>query len=343
MLPDRNAVRMSTDAWSSPVEVRQLRALLAVVEHGSVTAAALALGLAQSTVSEALSSLDRATGTPALLRKRGTQATMLTDAGEALLPHARRVLQEIDAMHRAVARVTHGAHANVHVIANESVSTYLLAPALTALRKRWPKVRFSVTVGTCAQVRAAIGAGQCDVGMLLEEPTATAALEAAARRRNGAVVSVVMPDIPLVLFGQDRQPLVRRSGAVRRDALAPYSLFLADSSGDFHDLVRRYFASDGLPGPQLQSVGSIEGVKRGVEADAFALGLLPEFAVAEDIRAGRVRALALIPPPPRMQLLALLPAAPSDAHPAIPDLVGQICTPAPAAAAYRPRNAGANK
>jgi molybdate transport repressor ModE-like protein len=326
MLPDQSADRMSSDAWSSPVEVRQLRALLAVVEHGSVTAAALALGLAQSTVSEALSSLDRATGTPVLLRKRGAQATMLTDAGEALLPHARRVLQEIDAMHRAVARVTRGAHANVHVIANESISTYLLAPALSALRKRWPKVRFSVTVGTCAHVRAAIATGQCDIGFLLEASAAMEGLEAAGRRRGGGA-TVVVPDVPLVIFGRLVQPLVRRAAPVRRDALAAYPLFVAESTGDFHDLVRGYFTADGLPCPQLQAAGSVEGVKRGVEADASALGLLPEYAVAEDIRARRVQALALSPPPPRVQLVALLPASPAETHPAIPDLVDELCRP----------------
>ena len=70
----------------SALEVRQLRAFLALVDHGSVSAAALALGLAQSTVSEALAALERAVGAPIVLRRRGAQPTALTAAGEALLP-----------------------------------------------------------------------------------------------------------------------------------------------------------------------------------------------------------------------------------------------------------------
>lgn len=304
--------RVSASGWSSPVEVRQLRAFLAVVEHGSVSAAALALGLAQSTVSEALASLDRAAGTPTLLRRRGAHAIALTDAGTALLPHARRVLQEIDAMHLAVARVARGAHASVHVVANESVSTYLLAPAIAALRRRWPNVRFSVAVGTCASVRAAVAAGQCDLGLLLE-----------ANAEAGPSAAVLAPGIPLVVFAGETHPLLCRPAAVARGALAPYPLYVADSAGDFHDLVQRYFAADGLPGPQLQPVGSIEGVKRGVSADASALGLLPHYAVAEDLGAGRVRGLTLLPAPPRMGLVALRPASPAaaGAHPVIPDLL----------------------
>jgi hypothetical protein len=38
------------------------------------------------------------------------------------------------------APVTRSAHAQVHAMANESPSTYLLAPALATLRKRWPPV-----------------------------------------------------------------------------------------------------------------------------------------------------------------------------------------------------------
>lgn len=73
----------------SAVEIRQLRAFVALVEHGSVTAAAQVLGLAQSTMSETLSSLERAVGSAILLRRRGAHEIARTSAGEALLPYAR--------------------------------------------------------------------------------------------------------------------------------------------------------------------------------------------------------------------------------------------------------------
>src|SRR5262245_27670518 len=131
------------------LEVRQLRALVALVDHGSVTAAARALGVAQSTVSEALSALERALGACVLVRRRGAAGGALTPAGGALLPYARGVLAALEEGQAAVAAVARDARASVEVLANESVSTYLLPGALGALRRRWPHTRFAVTVGAC--------------------------------------------------------------------------------------------------------------------------------------------------------------------------------------------------
>ena len=66
------------------LEVRHCRVLVAVSDNGGVAAAARALGLAQSTVSETLLSLERVVGGPVTFRRPGREAT-LTPAAEALL------------------------------------------------------------------------------------------------------------------------------------------------------------------------------------------------------------------------------------------------------------------
>ena len=119
----------------STVEVRQLKAFVALVEQGSVTAAAQTLGVAQSTMSEALSSLERALGTSLFLRRRGSHELVLTEAGNALLPHARSVLDLLAAAHVAVASVTTGARARVAIATNESLSTYIVGPQLDIMRR----------------------------------------------------------------------------------------------------------------------------------------------------------------------------------------------------------------
>jgi DNA-binding transcriptional LysR family regulator len=308
--------RIRATAWNSALEVRQLRAFLAVVERGSLSAAATALGLAQSTVSEALASLDRAMGTPTIRRKRGTIATALTEAGEALLPHAKRVLREIDAAHRAVASVSSEARASIAIVANESVSTYLLAPSLAALRARWPNVRVAVTVGTCDGVRSAVASAHADVGLLLQEIGAPPSGHALA-------TDTLSHDVRLVAFCGADHALARRAGRIARQEIAAFPLLIADAAGDFHELVHRYFEADGLPGPPLESAGTIEGVKRGVTGDRRALGLLPHYAVAGDLD-GPMRALDLHPAPPRMQVVALRPVDRAADHPLVVELIRQL-------------------
>ena len=301
------------------VEARQLRAFVALVDRGSVTAAADALGLAQSTVSESLLSLERALGAPLTVRGRRAADVLLTPAGQALLPHARGVLAALEAAQVAVAGATTSAHAAIDVVANESVSSYVLPGVLAALRVAWPNTRFSVSVALCPGVRDGVADGEFDVGLLLEAEGAAPPLRAGVER------TTVWADVSLEVFAGPAHPLARSHPAggghsVRRDVLADYPLFVSDAAGDFHALVRRFFEVDGLPGPHMQPTGSIEAVKRGVTADARALGLLPSYAVADELRAGRFVAVPLHPAPPRMRLDALVLTA-RPRHPALDELL----------------------
>ena len=80
-------------------EVRQLRALLAVVDSGTFTGAADVLGVSQASVSRTVAALERALGTRVL--QRTTRETSLTPVGAQVVGHARRVLEEVAAIRRA--------------------------------------------------------------------------------------------------------------------------------------------------------------------------------------------------------------------------------------------------
>src|SRR5215207_119375 len=306
------------------LEVRQLRAFVALVEQGSVTAAAQSLGLAQSTVSESLSALERALGTPLFLRRRGMHELVLTDAGDALLPHAEEVLATINAAHAAVANATTRVRARIAIATNESLSTYVLAPHLEVMRRQWPNTTFEVSVVMCTAIRAGVEGGEYDLGISLQP------MEDAVGRVD-AERMVVSDDVPLVIFSQPGHPLMRggRSVAVRRDALGDHTLYLSDAAGDFHQLVRRFLEVDGLPGPHLQPTGSIESVKRAVFGDPSAFGMLPAYALLDEFREGRLIPVAVQPAPPRMRLEALLSWTRAQ-HPATRQLLDAVCGAFPA-------------
>lgn len=82
-------------------EVRQLRALLAVVDGGTFTAAGDLLGTSQASVSRSIAALERALGARVL--HRTTREVALTPVGTQVVGHARRVLQEVAAVRRAAA------------------------------------------------------------------------------------------------------------------------------------------------------------------------------------------------------------------------------------------------
>lgn len=76
------------------LDLRQFRALRAISEHGSVAAAARALGWSQPTVSHHLAGLGRATGADVIESSAG--GTTLTTAGRLWLPHASAVVDRAD-------------------------------------------------------------------------------------------------------------------------------------------------------------------------------------------------------------------------------------------------------
>jgi DNA-binding transcriptional LysR family regulator len=278
-------------------------------------------------VSEAIASLERALGAQLILRRRNNSDTPLTPAGRALLPHARAVLDAVGKARLAVADTTHTARARIEIIANESVSTYVLPSALTALRASWPNTQFSVSVGTCSMVREGVLGGDFELGLLLEPRSTDHRVGAGPTSLSQSVDWLSIDEaVALVVFAKPTHPLTRRSRstpAVRRADLAGYTLFMSDAAGDFHGLVRQFVAADRLGGNTLEATGTVEGVKRAVTVGERALGILPAYAVAEELARGSFVQVEVRPAPPRMRLGALLSTSRAR-HPAAHELLVAI-------------------
>jgi DNA-binding transcriptional LysR family regulator len=216
----------------------------------------------------------------------------------------------------AVAEAASRARGSLAVIANESVGTYILPPALVRLRAKWPGMQVSVSIGTCADVREGVAQGRYDVGVLLgADPAPT-------RRRSGTPAETPLALVRLELFCAARHPLAagRPQRLLPRDGLGPCSVLVPDASGDFHAMLSQYFDADGVPGPRLEPRGTIESVKRGVIGSVDILGVLPRYALEEELRAGLVRVVELRPPLPQVRVESVLRNG-GPAHPAVTDLV----------------------
>jgi DNA-binding transcriptional LysR family regulator len=299
-------------ARTRDLEVRHLRAFVALSDHRTVTKAAQALGFAQSTVSEAILALERAAGTALVARGRGGRRAVLTPDGHSLLPHARAVLKAIAGAHAAIAGTASRSRSALRIAANESVATYMLPPVLDRLNRVWPGTTISVSVRSCAAIRRAVAAGKFDVGLMLE-----------SNPRSLPTEHIIRPKVPLVLFSAPQHPLVRfTTRPVDRRRLLPFPVLLTEAEGHFHAFVRRYFAAGGAE-PHLVPTGTIEGVKRRVLRDTNALGLLPLYALEEEIRAGRVIPLTLRPALAPLRLDAVF-AGDRTAYPLAGELIEEL-------------------
>ncbi|WP_405020912.1 LysR family transcriptional regulator [Kitasatospora sp. NBC_00070] len=124
------------------IDARRLRTLRAVADHRTVTAAAAALYLTPSAVSQQLAALEQETGHELLAREgRGVR---LTAAGEILLLHADLVLAQLERAEADLAAYREGVAGEVTVAAFATGIALVLAPAIGVLAGTAPGVRLRV-------------------------------------------------------------------------------------------------------------------------------------------------------------------------------------------------------
>ena len=116
------------------IDPRRLRVLRALADHGTVTAAAAALHLTPSAVSQQLAALESEAGHPLLLRKG--RRVSLTPAGDLLVTHAHVVAAELERAQATLDALASGTSGRVAVAAFASAITQVVAPALAALKHR---------------------------------------------------------------------------------------------------------------------------------------------------------------------------------------------------------------
>lgn len=281
------------------LDLRHCRALVALADHGGITRAARALGVAQSTVSEALLALERVVGARVVLR--GPGPARLSPAGQVLLPHARALLAGAEAALAAVAATR--ARAGLSIGAVESVSSYVLPGVLAALRARWPEAGIQVSTGLCDDLREAVARGRLHAALVLSAAgTPGDAPSAAEGPSGGALVTRPLSPARMVLLGRG---IEIREAVTTPAALGARRLLLPDAEGAFHAALRRWFDAARAPMPRLESAGSIEGVKRAVAVRGGALAVLPAHAVTADIARGDLVAVAVAPELPAIRFEAV--------------------------------------
>ncbi|MGW1129657.1 LysR family transcriptional regulator [Streptomyces sp. NPDC002526] len=182
------------------MEIRQLRHFMAVITHGSFTAAARAELIVQSALSTSVRNLERELG--AELFDRTGRRVVLTEAGRALLPAARTVLAGTDAARDAVAAVSGLAGGRVRVGTIQTLTCVDLAAELAAFHRLWPGVQISLREATTPELVAAVRAGELDLAYLAPDTAELPEGVAAFATWHEDLVLITAPGHPLAKAGR---------------------------------------------------------------------------------------------------------------------------------------------
>ena len=283
-----------------PLDSGRLLTFSVVAREKGFSRAARRLGKTQSSISQAVALLERELGA-ALFERRGRTA-VLTDAGRLLLPHADRILEEMERT-RAHLEATRELRAGELVIGtSDTLACHLLPPVLAAFRRKYPGVELR----------------------LVNQPSPATALAVAERHVHVGVVSLPLP--AEALPGQDRvqvtplcpqtdvviatpgHPLLRgRSVAIA--ALAGQPLLLLDRSTGTRGYLDAAFATLPRPPRVVMEMSSVEVLKRLVEL-GFGLSVVPAWSITREQTARTLDARPLRGLPPGRQVALLTPPTP---------------------------------
>ncbi len=144
---------------------------MAVADHGSFSRAAAAVHRSQSRVSAHVATLERVLGT--VLFDRRHRPIELTDAGEALLPHARKVLASLDAAVSAVDSLSGVQRGRVVVGAHPSISAGFLPWVLREVATRQPQIRVELSEATTVGLAEGLGNGSIHLALRSVSATPT--------------------------------------------------------------------------------------------------------------------------------------------------------------------------
>ncbi|MGW3185635.1 LysR family transcriptional regulator [Kitasatospora sp. NPDC001119] len=151
------------------MQLQQLRYFLAVAETRHFTRAAEAAHVAQPSLSQQIRALERELGAELFHRTRGNIA--LTDAGDALLPLARRILADTETARLAVQETVQLRRGRVRLGAPPSLCTSLVPDVLRVFRDRYPGVALVVREGGSRDLVGWLAAGELDLALTITRPS----------------------------------------------------------------------------------------------------------------------------------------------------------------------------
>ena len=255
------------------MEIRQLRAFVAIAESGTFTAGALRVHVTQAAISMQIRQLETEIGAKVFVR--APRHVILTEAGEQLLRRARHILREHDAALDEIAELAGAERGRLRIgSASAMVLTDQLPGILKELRDQHPGAEIAVTSGTSEVLVDQILAGEVDIAFV--------SLPVDVR----GIKTERLSDDQLVAIASPRHKLAKQR-TISAYTLAGERLILGERGGNTRRLIDQFFAQAGVTLHVAMELSRQQAIRRMVEAD-MGVGIVPLQSVIDDVEKGKL-------------------------------------------------------
>jgi DNA-binding transcriptional LysR family regulator len=243
------------------MDLRQLQAFLAVVDHGGFTAAAKATHTVQSNISTHVARLERELDATLIDRATGRP----TQEGEAVLVRVRRIQNELASLEADVSSLRGSPRGLVRIGVIGTTARWLTPILVDELAAAAPDIQLVVADGTTRALELRLLDGELDLGIVslpVDEPE---------------IRTCPLFNEDHIVVGPKDHPLSQAGGTVGLEQVARYPLLLAAPGTAFRHEVEDAFRSAGL---QLKAKMEVDGLRllASLAFQGFGVSILPATA-----------------------------------------------------------------
>jgi molybdate transport repressor ModE-like protein len=260
----------------------RLRLLVEIERRGSVSAAAKAVGIGQSSASEHLRLLEAAAGQR--LIERNGRGSRLTEAGRVLASSANQALATLAAGEEEVHALAGLDAGTIHIGASTTPGVYLLPNTLGCFRRDHPHVAVEVEIAATGEILERLLVGRIQLA-LVGETSVDERVE-------------LEPFLADEIVGIAKPGLLRiRNGKAKPDAVSTETLLVREENSSTRQVAERELVQAGVRGGSVWELDSSEAIKRAAR-EGLGVAFLSRYAVAEEVQRGELESFRLAGRPP---------------------------------------------
>ena len=255
------------------MEIRQLKAFIAIAETKTFTAGAKQLNITQAAISMQIQQLEKEIGLPVFTRT--SRRVIITEAGETLLRRARRILREHDTALVEVAEIAGSEHGRLRVgSASAMFATAQLPKILEHLKTKFPSGEITVSSGTSLVLVEKIMHNEIDVAFV------------SLPVDNANIVTEMLFSDVMVAIAHPSHPLAKKK-SISAAVLAKEDLILGEQGGNARRMIDEFFDSAHVRPNVVMELSRQEAINKMVENN-MGVGISGTKYVARDIAEGRL-------------------------------------------------------
>jgi len=257
--------------------IRQLEVFLAVAHAQSFSRAAERIHLSQPTLSEHTRDLEEELGVSLFVRH--SRSVSLTEAGRVFEDYATRVVATLAAGRQALAELNGLKRGSLVIGASTTPGTYVLPTLIARFRKQYPGITVALRIGNSRHVEERVRDGEVELGVIGGHMLGPS---------ERCVAAGIVDELRLIVPPDHPEP----GPTMSRARLAREPLLIREEGSATRQVTERVLRQAGVVVRPAMELDHTETIKRAVMA-GLGVAFVSRFAVEEEVRAGRVRTLAV--------------------------------------------------